>query len=205
MEIKRIEQIDARFSKKAIQTHMAFCVENNCIEFELLDKHTALIKYNSLTYLEEVMDEMHFYAGHVTKIIDEKGTILKTYPCVQLFTIPLKDIQPSQFYVSQSKLEKLQNALTIEHICIPVARIKDQWVCLDGHTRLKYLETQHIPTVQVYEEEAFPYLDEFVAEAIKRHITSIADCALLSEEEYALKWHAFCDAFFKAKERKTCN
>ena len=204
MKIQRIEQNDPRFSSKAIECHMAFCVDDNCIEFELIDRDTAVIHAMNDHGLDEAIEELRFYAGHISVILDEKGNVYKSYPKSLFFLLDIDGIQPSQFYVSGQKLQRIKENMKISDICIPVAKLNNQWVSLDGHTRLKYLEQLNIKQATVYEEELPKYIEKFVLEAQSRGIASIADCAILDPIEYEKKWNAFCDEFFQ-KEVALCN
>ena len=89
MKIQRIEQNDPRFSSKAIECHMAFCVDDNCIEFELIDRDTAVIHTMNDHGLDEAIEELRFYAGHISVILDEKGNVYKSYPKSLFFLLDI--------------------------------------------------------------------------------------------------------------------
>ncbi|SHH69036.1 hypothetical protein SAMN02745196_01047 [Clostridium collagenovorans DSM 3089] len=50
-----------------------------------------------------------------------------------------------------------------------------------------------------YLTEAGDYINGFVEEARKRGVYSPYDLEFISHEEYEVKWHKFCEYFFKLK------
>lgn len=74
-----------------------------------------------------------------------------------LFTLRLDEIQPSQVYVSQAKLNSVSYALQCggPMLLAPVSVIKinDRWTLSDGHSRCLGLFLNGYSEVSVYEDE----------------------------------------------------
>lgn len=65
-----------------------------------------------------------------------------------------------------------------------------------SHTRLRAALDLGYNCIYVYTDDCGEYIKSFVNEAIKRIIRNISSMEILSNEEYRLKWHKFCDDFF---------
>ncbi len=73
-----------------------------------------------------------------------------------LFTLKLDELQPSQVYISQAKLNSVSYAL---RCCgatglspVPVVKINNRWTLSDGHTRCLGLYLHGYTEVSVYED-----------------------------------------------------
>jgi hypothetical protein len=112
LDIERINSYeDNRFSEKALRQHGAFVV-NGIFFYEVLITGTseAVITGENRKYYEAVIEYFRFFAEHITTFRDVQGNMVKEFPKVELFEIPLKNIQPSQFYVE--KVEKKTGTTT---------------------------------------------------------------------------------------------
>lgn len=70
MEIHRIENIgNPRFDRHTLIRHGAYEVENCCCSFVISDKTTAQVFFDNPAYLDEVIDEFRFYAGHISRFV----------------------------------------------------------------------------------------------------------------------------------------
>ena len=105
MEIKRINSYhDSRFSQKVLLQHGCFLVEEMPYEVEIISDFEAVIRGENAEAYPEVIEEFRFYTPHITKFYDGSGQTVKEYPEAQRFTLPLRQIQPSQFYVDEDKI-----------------------------------------------------------------------------------------------------
>ena len=134
MPIKGVEQLDIerinsyednRFSEKVLRQHGAFVV--NGIFF-----YEVLITGENRKYYEAVIEYFRFFAEHITTFRDVQGNMVKEFPKVELFEIPLKNIQPSQFYVDKSKKKEVGTFIhTKEDVIIPLKKFGN---CFNGWT-----------------------------------------------------------------------
>lgn len=148
----------------------------------------------------QLIEEFRFYAPHISRFLADNGTILEEHPRTQLFTLPIADIQPSQFYVDQDKIAAVGSFLDhADDIIIQVTPHDGRYISLDGHTRLYYAVLHGWTQVRAVESVSDECIFEFAEEAQKRGITSPKELALVSHEEYDEKWNRFCDDFFAAK------
>lgn len=212
MEIERINSYeDTRFDKEVLRQHGAFLVDRKYpCSFRIVDRQTAVVSLADNAqieeHMEELIEEFRFFAEHITRFVDEKGRLVKEYPQVETFELELAQIQPSQFYVDEDKLEAVASFVRVsEDVIIPVMRFQDgdKYISLDGHTRLYCAYQKGIKQVKAFPvEEENDYIPDFVREAEKRGIYTISDMQVLSHEEYAEKWNTYCDEYFASKSCK---
>lgn len=202
MEIQRInEYTDGRFEPEILRQHGAFLVDGRPCSFRILDGHSARVYYHDYTDMEEILDTFRFYTGHISRFYTGDGRLLKEYEDVEVFDLPIGQIQPSQFYVNQEKLQAVGSFIREpEDIVIPVLEQEGRYVSADGHTRLYLAHQRGYDHVRAFlEKDAGEYLPEFVREARDRGVFHVEDMEKLSPEEYEVKWNQFCDEFFGRK------
>lgn len=114
----------------------------------------------------------------------------------------LADLQPSQFFVSEKKLNGIREWLDPEDLSgfepIPVKLLDGVPVMTDGHTRAVAALLCGLDRVPLCRDEDDLDLEMYgrcVAECRRRGILSPADLLgrILSEEEYEEKWDRWCD------------
>jgi hypothetical protein len=149
-------------------------------------------------YVNLVIDEFLFYSGFVTTIKNKDGYVIAEKAQVRPYMYEISKIQPSQFYISKTKLENCKKWIkSPEDIFIPIIVEDGVHISLDGHTRMKAALDFGYPYVLVYPDKYDKSIFYFVDEAIKRNVTSIFDIDVVSDMEYALKWDKFCDDLFE--------
>lgn len=199
MEIQRInEYTDKRFDPVILRQHGAFLVDGHPCGFQILDDYSAKVYYHDYSDMEEILDTFRFYTGHISRFYRADGSLLKEYEDVKVFDLPIRQIQPSQFYVDQEKLQAVGSFIhRPEDIVIPVLEHEGRYVSADGHTRLYLAFQRGYDHVRAFlEKDAGGYLLEFVREARSRGVYHVEDMEKLSHEEYEVKWNQFCDNFF---------
>ena len=114
----------------------------------------------------------------------------------------LRELQPSQFYISAAKLRAVERWLKPEDLSsfepIPVKLLDGVPVMTDGHTRAAAalragLET--VPLVWDEDELDWDMYRACVKACREREIFSPADLLtrIIPEEDYREKWDAWCD------------
>ncbi|WP_142412861.1 hypothetical protein [Hathewaya massiliensis] len=193
---------DDRFDKDILRQHGAFIVDGKYkCSFKILNKDSAIVSFDKEIDVFKLIDEFRFYSEHIIYFYDENMKLIKSLPRKDIFYISLKDIQPSQFFVDIDKVKAIESFIESEEdICIPLAKINDYFISMDGHTRLYYAIKKGYSKVRAYFTEPGDYLEGFVEEARKRKVYSPYDLKLVSHEEYKIKWNKFCDDFFKEME-----
>ena len=202
MEIKRIDTYrDERFSQKVLNQHGCFLVEDAPYEVEILSDFEAVIRGDISAVYPAVIEEFRFYTPHITRFYDEANRVVKDLSPVQLLTICLDQIQPSQFYVDEDKLAAVNSFIhKADDIIIQVLPYQGGYVSLDGHTRLYCAVKNGWKSVRAIAETSDDWVYGFVEEAQKRNIYTPKDLMLVSHKEYEEKWNQFCDTYF-AKEK----
>ena len=198
MEIKRIDGYsDKRFGEQALYQHGCFLADNVPCEVEIISDWEAVIRGENRAAYEAVIEEFRFYAPHITKFYDAAGKMLQAYPRVQLLTIPLEEIQPTQFFVDEEKLGAVAAFLNKpEDVIIQVHADCGRFLSLDGHTRLYYAVTKGWDHVRGILQQADDYVYRFAEEAKRRGINTPKDMQLVSHSKYVEAWYGFCDALF---------
>ena len=199
MDIKRIDSyVDARFPQQALWQHGAFEADGEAVWFEIVSEDKAVVHGKCCPQL---IEEFRFFAEHITVFYDENGAMLAQFPRVETFPVEISDIQPSQFYVDEEKLEAVRHFVRTERdIVVPLTQMDGRYVSLDGHTRMAAALEMGIETVQGFFTQADECLYDFAREAIRRGIRTPGDMEKLSHEEYCEKWHKSCDDFFAARK-----
>lgn len=120
---------------------------------------------------------------------------------VEIFLMPLEEMQPSQLYISQEKLIALQNEIDFSKLSsippLPVKKLGDEIVMTDGHTRAfgAYLSGhEKLPVYWDPDEldwEAYQICVDWCQE---NGIYSIADLSdrLVTPEDYERLWYQRC-------------
>ena len=198
MDITRINAYaDKRFSQTVLNQHGAYIVDDEPYEIEIISNNIAVVRGKNRSAYEELIEEFRYHAPHVCRFLDGTGTVIKEYPSAEEAWIEVSNIQPSQFYVDEDKLEAIKSFINKEEdIVVQVIPWNDRFISLDGHTRLYLaylLGFRQVKAVIVEQEE---WVWQFVIEAQKRGIITPKDMTLLSHEDYEVKWNQFCDNLF---------
>lgn len=201
MDIERINRYDdKRFSKNILNQHGCFLVDGAPYEVEIISESEAIIHGKSLSCFDELIEEFRFYTPHIYLFYDEDKNVIKECAHSEIIEIPLKDIQPSQFYVDIDKVNAIKTFIQKpKDIIIQVIEHNGRYISLDGHTRLYYASTLGFETVRAVFAESNSYIYDFAKEAINRKIESSNDLILLNHEEYNVKWNSYCDDYFSRK------
>ena len=201
MNIERINSYsDSRFSQKVLYQHGCFLVDGEPYEIEIISDYEAVVRGKNREVYPEVIEQFLFFTLHITTFFDEAHEIIKEYPREELLKLSLEEIQPSQFYVDQDKIDAISTFIEKgEDIIIQVSKYQDRYISLDGHTRLYYAVMKDFKTVRAVLTETDDCIFDFVKEAQKRGIYTPKDLSLVSHKEYEEKWNKYCDEYFSNK------
>ena len=195
MFVERVnDYTDERFEKDVLNQHGAFLIHGRPYSVKIVSLHTAVITGEDKNLFETVIETFRYYAEHITIFIDDRSNIVKKYPDVKLFRVNLYDIQPSQLFVNENKLEAVSTFVnTSEDVVIPLMENKGELISLDGHTRMKAAELKGIETVYGLRSHDEDYGVDFSKIAKRRNITSIKDVKVLNDKDYDRAWIQFCE------------
>ncbi|MBQ1372023.1 MAG: hypothetical protein IIY70_03740 [Oscillospiraceae bacterium] len=121
---------------------------------------------------------------------------------MELETLSLKELQPSQFYISEKKLKTIagwfQPADLSNFEPIPVKLLDGRIVMTDGHTRAVaaiQAGLSFVPLVWDEDELNWNLYRACVKACREQAILSPVDLLsrIISEEAYHLKWDQWCD------------
>lgn len=198
MEIQRIDTYDdSRFSHTVLHQHGCFLADGAPYEVEIISDYEAMIRGENQAAYTEIIKEFRFFAPHITRFYEKGGQIIREYPRVQLLTLYLDQVQPSQFLVDADKIAAISAFIQKpQDIIIQVLPHENRFISLDGHTRLYYAVMKGWECVRAVVETSDNWLYKFVAEAQNRGIYTPKDMSLVSHAEYEEQWLHFCDDFF---------
>ena len=125
--------------------------------------------------------------------------------------LKLKDLQPSQFYISEKKLFNIKKWFNPANLSnfepIPIKVLDDNPVITDGHTRavaaiMAGLDV--VPIVLDTDELDWDMYRACVKACHDQNIHSPMDLVdrIISEEDYKEKWDAWCDDLHNEMIRK---
>ncbi len=201
MEIERINTYaDPRFPGEVLLEHGAFLIDGRPCGFKIRDGNSATVFFDGPQDLTPAMDAFRYYAEHITVFYKENGEKLAEYPPVDIRTMPLEDIQPSQFFVDGDKLRTVASFIRSgDDIVVPVIfdRRTGRTVSLDGHTRLYYAYTQGFEKIRVFEMRTDDTILDFVDEARRRGVFCVRDMKALPHGDYVREWDGFCDQYWQ--------
>lgn len=199
IDIQRIDSYkDSRFDQEALDQHGCFIVNGKYpYQIKIISKDSALVEGDG-KYIKEVIDEFRFFSEHIIKFYGKDGRLIESFEPLSIFRVALDKIQPSQFYVDEEKLNAITSFVkTPEDIIIPIAKLDNIFISLDGHTRLKLGSMLGFESIYAYISEDFEGIDYFVKECQKRGVFSPKDMEILTHVDFDNKWNKFCDDYFK--------
>ena len=198
MTIRRINNYtDARFSHTALLQHGAFLVDETPCEVIVTGASSACVHCPDAEAMDALINEFRFYAEHITHFTDASGRTLRTFPPVERFPVALADIQPSQFFVDEDKLDAVLSFIHApEDAVIPLIRHGDRFISLDGHTRMYAAHRLGFDHVTGFIANHDDVILRFAEEAVCRGVRTPDQLELLSHEAYVIRWDGFCDRFF---------
>ncbi len=198
MEIIRDRESEF-YSLKARALGNAFTIIENDIkyyyEFEV-NGMKALVKYNDIKYIEDAINEFRIYQKHVTKYSDLNNNFYKDFDDIFTFKFPIKCIQPSSFFIDLEKIELFEKYVDPENVYLPVAIINEEYVLLDHHNLLYFLDQENVKLVNVFITDYESYINDFVYLAKENNILNVKGLKPLSHEEYEEYTKKFYDEYF---------
>lgn len=164
-------------------------------EFKITDNE-ALVITDNLIYIEDVITEFRKKNSYITKFYNADHSFYKAYEEKFTYMLPIKCIQPSKFFIDEEQLKLIEENINCDSICLPVAIINDEYVLLDGHTRLYAMYKNDYKMVKVYLDEYNYYINDFIYLAKENNMFNITNLKVLSHEEYVTYWDCFVEDYF---------
>ena len=131
---------------------------------------------------------------------------------MEIVKLRLRDLQPSQFYISAGKLKAIERWLHPEDLSgfqpIPVKLLDGKPVMTDGHTRAVAALRAGLTAVPLVWDEDDLDWDMYracVKACLEKKILSPVDLLtrIIPEEDYREKWDAWCDTRPGSYPKKT--
>lgn len=145
----------------------------------------AEFKCDRISVINDVIDEFRKYSGYVNVFYNKDRSFYKAFDEVQTFKLPISVIQPSKFFINEERLEIISSILENKEVYIPVAIINEEYVALDGHTRIMAKINEDCKMVNVYMS---PFVtqatDDMVYMAKENNIHNVKSMPILKASEY---------------------
>lgn len=185
-----------------VAVHNAYLVDDTPVYFEFIDKSKVVIHSSLFDLPKELIEEFRFYNYQVTEFYRENGELLFSYEPVPLTLTEISSLQPSQFYINQAKMQSCKEwVMSADDLLIPVYP-NTLFIC-DGHTRLYAGFQKGVTHCYTYPADGVgSYLSDFVQMTKERGISKISDMKVVSDEEYRIVWHQFCDEYFRNRNSR---
>ncbi len=198
MDITRIDTYnDERFSRTVLIQHGAYLISGDPYEIEIISPTDAIVRGNDTGVYPELIEYFRFHSPQIYRFFNENGDHIASYPAPEIIDIELDNIQPSQFFIDEEKLDAIRSFINDpEDIIIQVTPWNDRFISLDGHTRLYLAVQKGFQSVKAVISETDDWVWTFVREAEKRAIIRPGDLILLSHEQYEIQWNRYCDKVF---------
>jgi len=132
----------------------------------------------------------------------------------RIFTMKLDKVQPSQLYISQEKLSQVMKTVNPNKPApiepIPIKKLGNQVIFVDGHTRAFAAFLQGLSEVPVYWETDELDWDAYricIQWCMQAHIHIIADLKnrVVSSKDYEVLWLQRCEKMQQELEAKRRN
>lgn len=160
--------------------------EKYYFEFEIKG-FEATIKYDRITLVDKVIDEFRKYFGYISIIYNKDRTYYRAFDETHTFRLPINILQPSKFFINKDHLEKIESIIEYKEIYIPVCIIDEEYVILDGHTKVYAKMLEDNKMVNVYLADDIPdMIDDLVYMAKENNIRTVKQMELLNNEEYSI-------------------
>lgn len=179
--------------------------EAKFISYQLLDK------FVDINNLLKMFIEEFLYWNPFTKSLYYQEEVIINYHAVEIFKLPILDIQVEQLTVSKPKLDDVLKWVEKEEdVIICVIKIDNQFVCIDGYSRLLAAYLKGFKNVYCYlEKEDYDENDfrEFLNWCHMENIFTVKDLVnrVVSEDEHQKIWIDKCQNYFKKKKGDSMN
>ena len=171
-------------------------IKKDKIEYKFIIKNQeATVITNNYDDIEEIVQFVKKLRPHVYKFHSPNNTYYQEFDIVYSFKLPIKIIQPSKFFIDKKIVDEIGDNINENNVYLPVQIINDEYVLLDGHTRLYCLNENYIKMVNVYLFKAEPHIPDFVYIAKEGNIKNISSVHVLDHEQYELYWNQLLEQF----------
>jgi hypothetical protein len=184
-------KIESFYDKNEI---IKITIDNIIYEF-IINRQDVIVNANDYKYIEEASKIIKKNYPYVNKIYSKDNSYFEEFDYVYTFKLPIKIIQPSKFFIDKNIVDEIGDTINEENMYFPVQIINDEYVLLDGHTRLYCLNENYVKMVNVYLYKAEPHISDFVYIAKEGNIKNISSVHVLDHEQYELYWNQLLDQF----------
>jgi len=166
-------------------------------EFEINNNQAKIIMADKMQYILNVIDEFRKYNKYVNVFYNNDNSFYKSFDEIYTFKLPINIIQPSKFFIDKDRLDVISNILEDKEVFIPVTILNDEYVCVDGHTRLLAKSLEDNKMVNCYMTDLENHIDDLVYMAKEQNIRNVNKMIVLNHEEYNKYWIEFLNSLYE--------
>ena len=139
-------------------------------------KDNAIIRYDDITYIDEAAEFFRQNNPYINKVKSIDNEYYREFDYNYSFKLPISVIQPLDMFVDEERYDLLnQIDLDPENIYLPVRIIDNEYVLLDGTTRLKIMKDNYERLVNVYIDENINVHPDYLYILKEKNILKIDD------------------------------
>jgi len=187
--LKRVNK-DGKFYFKTREQYIDYTVY-----FDYIEIHTVI----NTEVLNEVVEECWYWYPYVS-YIKIKEEIIKNKNKKSVFKVRIDDIVVEQLTVDENKLRQVSCWIKEEKdIVVGLVQIDDNYVCIDGYSRLMQAYLLEFKYVYAYLEESSDFIRICRQWCIDEDIHHISDLEsrIVNSEEHQRIWVNRCQKFLK--------
>lgn len=160
-----------------------YLVDNNSYHFFLKNKE-ALITFDNIDYLDEVIKCFKKDFGYINKIYNKDKSFYQEFDYTYTFKLPIKILQPSKHLICEDYLNEIKENYEYLDKIISVALVDDEYIIIKGHTLCYEMLESGEKMVEVYLCDASDYQKDFVYICKEYNIKDVTKLNVVSKEEY---------------------
>ena len=149
-----------------------------------LNKDEALIKYDNINYLDDIIKRFKNDFGYINKIYNKDNSFYQEFDHTYIFRLPIKILQPSKHILCEDYLNNIKENYDYLNKIIKVALIDDEYVILNGHTLCYEMLESGEKMVDVYLREPDDHIRDFVYIAKEYNINDVTKLQILPKDQY---------------------
>ena len=153
------------------------------------ENNIAYVKYDNPDYLEAVLEEFRYSYEYCNIIKSKDDCFYAEYDKVFSFKLPIECIQPTQLFLNETRINRLETIIEPKNIHLSVKILDDKYVLIGDHHLLYSLKQIGERMVNVFINTT---LDESIIDSInnltyvlkEQNIKSIDKCELVNDKTY---------------------
>ena len=155
----------------------------------------ALVITNNLSYITDAVLEYRKYKKYINIFYTKDRSYYEEFEYTFSFKLPISCIQPSKFFIDSDALDLYEKYKEYDETYVKVAIINEEYVCIDGHTKLYAMLMDYEKLVNVFIDDYPYYINDLVYIAKEQNLRNIKSINVVNHEEYEKYWLSFINEY----------